>query len=50
MNADLSVIKMILDASFVVQLVMLMLLGASFASWVVIFRKRRVLTDADLGG
>jgi biopolymer transport protein TolQ len=46
MNADLSVIKMILDASFVVQLVMLMLLGASFASWVVIFRKRRVMAQA----
>ena len=43
MNTDLSLLTLILDASFVVQLVMLLLLLASIASWAVIIEKSRVL-------
>lgn len=39
MNQDLSIIKLVLDASLVVQLVMLGLLITSLASWTVIFSK-----------
>jgi len=42
-NTDMSIIGLIVQASFVVQLVMLMLLLASVASWAVIFRKRNLL-------
>jgi biopolymer transport protein TolQ len=51
MNNDLSIWKLILDASLVVQLVMLLLLAASVVSWAMIFSKRRMLrtvrADAD---
>jgi biopolymer transport protein TolQ len=39
MNQDLDIIKLILHASFVVQLVMLSLMVVSIASWTAIFRK-----------
>ena len=37
MSAELSIFKLILEASFVVQLVMLLLLLCSIASWALIF-------------
>jgi len=40
---------MVLGASFVVQLVMLLLLGASVASWYFIFVKRRTIRQAEVG-
>ncbi|MCB1733761.1 MAG: protein TolQ [Gammaproteobacteria bacterium] len=43
MQADLSILQLMLEASPVVQLVMLALLGASVMSWAMIFRKRRLL-------
>jgi len=43
---DFSVIELILHASLPVQLVMLLLLVASLASWVIIFRKKRLLDRA----
>jgi biopolymer transport protein TolQ len=45
-NEQLSVIDLILHASLVVQLVMLLLAGASVASWAIIFRKRKLIGDA----
>ncbi|MCB8748531.1 protein TolQ [Rhodoferax sp. U2-2l] len=39
MNQDLSILSMVLNASLVVQLVMLLLMGISIASWAAIFRK-----------
>jgi biopolymer transport protein TolQ len=39
MNQDLSIIQLVLHASLVVQLVMVLLLGVSMASWSVIFSK-----------
>ena len=46
MSTDLSFVELILEASLVVQLVMLSLLIASIASWAIIFQKRRVLRIA----
>ena len=46
MNEQLSVIDLILHASLVVQLVMLLLAGASVASWAIIFRKRKLIGHA----
>jgi len=46
MNTDLSVFRLVLDASVVVQLVLVLLLIASVASWAVIIDKRRVLKQA----
>ena len=43
MSADLSVTHLILDASFVVQLVMLLLLAVSLLSWTIIFVKWSVI-------
>ncbi len=43
---EMSYTALILNASFVVQLVMLLLLLASIASWYVIFEKRRVIRSA----
>lgn len=40
MNTDLNVWSLIVEATLVVQLVMALLLAASIASWVIIFRKR----------
>ncbi len=39
MNQDLSILQLVLGASLVVQLVMLLLLVVSIASWAAIFRK-----------
>jgi biopolymer transport protein TolQ len=46
MNTDLSIIRLILDASLVVQLVMAALLIASVASWAIIFEKKRLMKHA----
>jgi biopolymer transport protein TolQ len=43
---QLSVIKLIAEASLVVQLVMAMLVAASVLSWAIIFRKRRLIGRA----
>ncbi len=48
MIGDHSIIDLLLQASLVVQLVMLLLIGASVASWAIIFGKRRLLGDARL--
>jgi biopolymer transport protein TolQ len=47
---DLSILRLILEATLIVQLVMLLLVGASIFSWSVIFRKRSILATikADL--
>jgi biopolymer transport protein TolQ len=39
MKPDLSILQLVLNASWVVQLVMLLLVGVSVASWAAIFRK-----------
>lgn len=48
---ELSITRLILEATIVVQLVMLLLLAASVFSWSIIFRKRKLLAAAktDLG-
>jgi biopolymer transport protein TolQ len=46
MHNDMSILRLVMDASLVVQLVMLLLLLASVASWAVIFQKRRVIKEA----
>ena len=43
MTADLSVIGRLLNASLPVQIVMLLLIGASLVSWSIIFTKRRLI-------
>jgi biopolymer transport protein TolQ len=45
---DMSILKLILDASVPVQLIMLILLGISILSWTFIFAKRSALKQADL--
>lgn len=46
MNADLSMITLILEASLVVKLVMFALLAISVYSWLLIFKKRNELVQA----
>jgi biopolymer transport protein TolQ len=46
MQHDLSILRLVLEASLVVQLVMGLLLLASVASWAVIIQKNRVLNGA----
>ena len=46
MNNDLSIIRLILDASPFVQAILAILLAASIASWAAIFEKHRVLKQA----
>ena len=46
MTTDMSLLGLVLEASHIVQLVMLALLLASIASWAVIFRNRGDLSDA----
>ena len=46
MNTNLSFISLVLEASFVVQLVILLLLLVSIASWAVIIKKCRLLKQA----
>lgn len=45
MNGEISILHLILHASFVVQAVMLMLLAASVYSWTIIFRKWQAFRD-----
>jgi biopolymer transport protein TolQ len=44
MNQDLSIFTMVLNASLVVQLVIVLLMGISIASWAAIFRKMSALS------
>lgn len=46
LSKDMSLISLILEASLVVQLVMLILVLASLASWSIIFQKARVVKKA----
>ena len=46
MSTDLSLLQLVVNASFLVQLVMLVLVIASFVSWTMIFRKRMSLGRA----
>lgn len=46
MGTDASILDLILQASFIVQLVMLTLLAASVMSWAIIFQKRTLLSSA----
>lgn len=46
MNTDLSIISLIAEASLIVQVVMLILLTISIASWTIIFRKFFALRSA----
>lgn len=43
MNADMSVIGLLMEASIPVQVVMLLLIAASVMSWSIIFTKRRLI-------
>ena len=49
MNQDMSILELVRHASFVVQLVMLLLLVGSVASWTAIFRKLRALRQVKRG-
>ncbi|MCW8107838.1 protein TolQ [Alteromonas ponticola] len=46
MSSDLTFIGLFLQASFIVQLVMLLLIGVSIASWTFIFQRSKALTKA----
>ena len=46
MDTDLSLVTLVLNASILVQIVMVMLVIASFVSWTMIFRKRLVIGRA----
>ncbi len=46
MGVDLSILNLVLKASFIVQLVMLALLVVSLMSWTIIFIKRRAVRQA----
>jgi biopolymer transport protein TolQ len=46
MNVDLSIVSLIMDASLIVQLVMLGLLIASIGSWTIIIEKSRMLKQS----
>jgi biopolymer transport protein TolQ len=46
MQSDLSIIRLVLDASVIVQVVLFLLLLASVASWAVIIEKRRTMKNA----
>ena len=46
MDDKMSIWSLVLEASFIVQLVMLSLMVASFLSWVMIFQRRAALTKA----
>ncbi|NNL74643.1 MAG: protein TolQ, partial [Silicimonas sp.] len=43
MNMNMDVIRLVMDASWPVQVVMLLLLAASYASWRIIWRKRALI-------
>ena len=44
MTTDMSIMRLVLDASIPVQLVMLLLVAASLVSWSIIFTKRRLIS------
>ncbi|KKW67396.1 protein tolQ [Lampropedia cohaerens] len=44
-QTDMSIVQLILHATWVVQAVMLILIAGSIASWAVIFKKRKMLKD-----
>lgn len=46
MGADLSIVQLIIEASLVVQIVLVLLAAASIGSWAIILGKRRVLREA----
>ncbi|MGQ4276374.1 protein TolQ [Pseudidiomarina sp. E22-M8] len=46
MQAEMSITALILEASFVVQLVMLLLLAFSVAGWMMIFQRRKIIQSA----
>ncbi|MEC8489844.1 MAG: Tol-Pal system subunit TolQ, partial [Pseudomonadota bacterium] len=46
MSSDLTFIGLFLQASFIVQLVMLLLLSVSIASWTFIFQRSKALSAA----
>ncbi|MFV8835449.1 protein TolQ [Aquisalimonas sp.] len=46
MQGEMSILQLVLDASLLVQAVMLILVLASVASWALMFRKRAVVNDA----
>jgi biopolymer transport protein TolQ len=46
MGGELSIVRLIIQASPVVQFVLLLLLGASVSSWTIIFRKRAIIRRA----
>ena len=43
MTTDMSMLSLVMGASFAVQIVLFILLAASFASWSIIFTKRRLI-------
>jgi biopolymer transport protein TolQ len=43
MTTDMSILSLVMGASFAVQVVLFILLAASFASWSIIFTKRRLI-------
>lgn len=47
MNSDMNILALVLAASPFVKLVLLVLLAFSFVSWVIIFRKRQLLSRAN---
>ena len=49
MQNDLQIWQLLWDASWMVKMVMLILLVASVSSWMIIFRKRQMLTAAEKG-
>src|SRR5210317_1669138 len=49
MQNDLQIWQLILEASWMVKMVMLILLAASISSWMIIFRKRQMLAAAEKG-
>ncbi len=46
MAGEISILSLLVEASFVVQLVMLILLAMSVMSWTMIFRRRKALSEA----
>ena len=43
MTTDMSIMSLVMGASFAVQVVLFILLAASFVSWSIIFTKRRLI-------
>lgn len=46
MDGELSILRLVIDASLIVQVVLALLLGASVMSWAIILRKRGVIRGA----